>query len=106
MSGPAIQVQVLPSVTINYMTFTAKRMNAPITISYSNGAVAGAEVVSVSGQNINVQIQEGVSTNAQIKAAILASKVLIDGNDVNSLVSVAIAGGHTADTNTDRKSVV
>jgi hypothetical protein len=100
MSGPALQVAVLPSVTINYVTYTAKRANAPITISYTNGATAGAEVVSVSGFNITVQIEEGASTNAQIKAAILASKTQLNGNDANDLVSIAITAGHTTDTNT------
>ena len=102
MSGPALQVQVLPSVTINNMTFTAKRPNAPVTISYTNGATAGAEVVSVSGFNITVQIQEGVSTNLQIQTAIVNSKNTLphNGNSANELVTVTIASGHNSDTNT------
>ena len=44
-----------------------------VTIQYTTGAVAGAEVVTVVGNAITVQIASGVSTSSQISAAILAS---------------------------------
>lgn len=89
-----------PSVTINNMTFTARRWGQFPTISYSAGATAGSEVVTLASNlgNINVQIADGVSTNTQIKNAIAAAL----GNAVDSLyasdlVSVSIAGGHETD---------
>lgn len=91
-----------PSVTINNMTFTALRWGQFPTISYTVGATAGSEVVTLASTlaNINIQIESGVSTNAQIKAAVEAAL----GNSVKSLyardlTSISIAGGHTADTN-------
>jgi hypothetical protein len=44
-----------------------------ITIQYTTGGTAGAEVVTVVSNAISVQIASGVSTAAQIAAAILAS---------------------------------
>lgn len=92
--------QTLPSVTINNVTYTAKRFGQYPTISYTAGGTAGAEVVTLANDlsNINVKIADGVSTNAQIKAAILAAL----GTSVQSLypsdlVTVTIAGGHTSD---------
>lgn len=43
------------------------------TISFTTGASAGAEVVSVSGSAVSIQIANGVSTATQIKAAFDAS---------------------------------
>jgi hypothetical protein len=44
-----------------------------ISIAFTSGATAGAEVVSVSGNAISVQIQSGVSTVTQVRTAINAS---------------------------------
>lgn len=61
------------SLTIQDLTFT---FNAPgsfnntYTVEYTPGATAGAEVVSTSGTTIEVQIEDGVSTATQIKAAL------------------------------------
>jgi len=94
-----------PAVVINFITYTAKRWGHFPTISYSNGAIAGSEVVTVdSSLNINVQIQTGVSTNAQIKAAIEATAPTVDNLGASDLVSVVITGGHTADTNVTVKN--
>lgn len=88
-----------PSVVIQFITYTAKRWGQFPTISYTNGATAGAEVVTVdSSLNITVQIQSGVSTNTQIKAAIDATAGSANGLSAGDLVSVAITGGHTTDT--------
>lgn len=89
-----------PTVVINNVTYTAKRWGQFPTISYTNGATAGSEVVSVdSNLNITVQIQSGVSTNLQIKTAIDATAGSATGLSAGDLVSVVITGGHNADTN-------
>lgn len=89
-----------PSVTINNMTFTATRWGQFPTISYTNGATAGSEVVSVDASfNITVQIQTGVSTNLQIKTAIAATAGSATGLSAGDLVSVSITTGHNNDTN-------
>lgn len=44
-----------------------------ITIAFTGGGTAGAEVVTVSGNAISVQIQSGVSTVTQVRTAINAS---------------------------------
>lgn len=57
-----------------------------VTIEYTPGGTAGAEVVSVASLAISVQIDDGVSTATQIKAA-------IDGNiQASLLVNVTISG--------------
>lgn len=94
-----------PTVVINYITYTAKRWGQFPTISYSNGAIAGSEVVTVdSSLNINIQIQDGVTTNAQIKTAIEATSPTVSNLGAGDLVSVAITSGHTADTNVTVKN--
>lgn len=100
-----MSLPTFPTVTINgYMVYTAKRWGQFPTISYTNGATAGAEVVTVdSSHNISVQIEDGVSTNAQIKAAIESHSV-VSGFSANDLVSIAITAGHTADTNVTVKN--
>lgn len=91
-----------PSVTINNMTFTALRWGQFPTITYTVGATAGSEVVTVASDlsNITIQISDGVSTNLQIKTAVLASLTTVDSLFPSNLVSIAIAGGHNSDTNT------
>ena len=61
-----------------------------ITVAYTGGATAGAEVVTVTGPAISVQIQTGVSTATQVQTAINASVAAL------ALVSVVISGtaGH------------
>lgn len=87
-----------PSVVVlTHMTFTAKRWGQFPTISFTNGATAGSEVVTVdSSLNINVQIQSGVTTMLQVKTAIDAATSL-NNLGAGDLVSVAIAGGHNSD---------
>lgn len=46
-----------------------------IQVEYTTGGVAGAEVVTVIGNLIQIQIQSGVSTAAQIKSAVQAHGV-------------------------------
>ncbi len=57
-------------------TYTAKLAGIggnDISIIYTTGAVAGAEVVTVVGKQITVQISSGVSTQLQIKTKVIAS---------------------------------
>lgn len=88
-----------PSVAIaTYLTFTAKRWGQFPTITFTNGASAGHEVVTVdSSNNLFVQIESGVSTNLQIKNAVLAH-VSTSGFNASDLVSVSITTGHNTDT--------
>ncbi len=58
------------------LTLTAVLMGSAgnsISIAFTTGGTAGAEVVSVSGNAISVQIQSGVSTVTQVRTAINAS---------------------------------
>lgn len=89
-----------PSVVVQtQMTFTAKRWGQFPTISFTNGATAGSEVVSVdSSFNITVQIESGVSTMLQVKTAIDATAGSATGLSAGDLVSVAIVSGHNSDT--------
>ena len=57
-----------------------------ITVAYTGGATAGAEVVTVTVNAISVQIQTAVSTATQVKAAIAASSA------ANDLVYCIISG--------------
>lgn len=95
-----------PTVAVfTFLTFTAKRWGQFPTISFTNGAVAGSEVVSVdSSLNITVQIQSGVSTNLQIKTAIDATAGTSNGLTAGDLVSVAITAGHNSDAQVTVKS--
>jgi len=81
---------VKATITIQNLVYTADTLGAAgnsITIAYTTGAVAGAEVVTVVGTAISVQIQSGVSTNTQIKTAVDASGAAA------ALVDVATTGG-------------
>lgn len=77
------------SKVIQDLTYTADTAGSNgnlITIDYTPGATAGAEVVTVVGTAISVQIETGVSTATQVKAA-------VDGFPAAAaLVNVAISG--------------
>lgn len=74
---------------INYQAIATGTSGNSITIAYTTGAVAGAEVVSVVGNAISVQIASGVSTAAQIAAAIAAAA------PASALVTAVIYGVST-----------
>lgn len=62
------------SLIVGDLTFTAVASGvSTVTFAYTGGATAGAEVVSVVGSAISVQIQNGVSTATQVLTAIRAS---------------------------------
>ena len=85
------------SKVIQDLTFTADSWGiADISIEYTTGGTAGSEVVSVVGHAISVQIESGVSTATQVKAAIDGSTpaaalvdVVISGTGSNPQVAVA-----------------
>lgn len=79
-----------PSVLFQGITFTAKQWGKFPTISYTTGALAGSEVVTVNATltNISVQIESGVSTTAQVIAAIQATSPSLDHNGAGDLVSM------------------
>lgn len=71
---------------ITYTAVAAGTGGNAITIAYVTGGTAGSEVVTVTGNAISVSIAGGVSTAAQILAAIQAS------TPAKALVSAAITG--------------
>ena len=79
-----------PSVLFQGITFTAKQWGKFPTISFTTGATAGQEVVTVASNlsNISVQIATGVSTTAQVIAAIQATSPSVAGNNAGDLVSM------------------
>jgi len=96
-----------PSVTINHVTYTAKRWGQFPTIQYVDGSgdstpvTAGNEVVQVASDlsAIVVRIQPTASTNLQIKTAILNWDATTQSLYPRDLIDVSIAGGHNSDTN-------
>lgn len=79
-----------PTVVFQGITFTAKQWGKFPTISFTTGAVAGAEVVTVNATltSISVQISTGVSTTAQVITAIQATSPSANGNSAGDLVSM------------------
>lgn len=83
------------TLTDNGITYTANEFSDEgnnITVALIDGGTAGSEAVSVSGTDISVQIQDGVSTRTQVKAAIDAS------SEASELISVSVSSGGTAAT--------
>lgn len=72
-----------------------------ITIAFTPGATAGAEVVTVVGNAISVQIETGVSTVTQVRTALqaagaataLAVTTGTSGSAVATAAAVSLAGG-------------
>jgi hypothetical protein len=60
------------ALTLQGITYTAVDKGDAgnsITIAYTSGGTAGAEVVTVSGAAISIQIESGVSTRTQVRTA-------------------------------------
>ncbi len=84
---------IAASLAVQQLTYTADvsgNIGNEISITYTGGGTAGAEVVTVSGSAISVQIQNGVSTRNQIKTAVDASIA------ASALISVATTGANVA----------
>lgn len=85
----ALGAGVAASRAIQDLTYTADAVGTAgnsITVAYTSGGTAGAEVVTVVGSAISVQIQSGVSTATQVKAAVDASA------PASALISAAVTG--------------
>ncbi len=88
-----IRVDISPPVKASKimqdLTYTADNFGEDgnnISVEYTDGGTAGSETVTVVGTAITVQIQGGVSTATQIKAA-------VDGNaTAAALVDITISG--------------
>lgn len=86
------------------VTYTAVAFGSSgnsITVAITGGGTAGAEVVSVVGNDISVQVEEGVSTVTQVRTAVNASVpaallVLASGTNaatLSALAAASLAGG-------------
>jgi hypothetical protein len=89
----AVTCSVAATLAVQDLTYTAKLLGAEgnlISITYTSGATAGAEVVTVSNNAITVQIAAATTTANQIKTLIERSTT------ASALVSVAVTGTGTA----------
>jgi hypothetical protein len=106
MDNVTVYPGVASSLVVQDLTYTCDQVGVDgdnISIEYTPGGTAGSEVVSVTGFAISVQIDSGVSTATQIKAAIEAAlsaavlvNVTISGVGSNPQVTAAatnLAGG-------------
>jgi len=90
---------VASSLVIQDLTYTFNNAgdNNSYSIEYTTGATAGSEVITLLGQAITVQIDSGVSTATQVKAAVDASLMAgtvtatITGTGSNAQVTAAAA---------------
>lgn len=88
-TGKSMVQATLVEQDLTYTADSPGTSGDDITIAYVDGASAGGETVAVSGLDIEVTIQDGVSDADQIKAA-------VDGDaDASALVSVAVSGTGT-----------
>ena len=71
---------------ITYTAVTAGAAGNSITMTYTAGGTAGSEVVSVAGTDIDIVIEDGVSTATEVKAAFDAKAEAI------ALATSAISG--------------
>jgi hypothetical protein len=91
-ASTATVVSIAASKAIQDLTYKARMASAQgnlISITYTAGATAGAEVVTVAGDAITVQIASGSTTAYQIKSAIESNSAS------NSKVSVSVSGTGT-----------
>jgi len=82
-------VEIPATRVVGDITYTSELFGSSgnsITIAYTAGGTAGAEVVTVVGYAISVSIASGVSTATQIQTAILANSLATD------LVGLVITG--------------
>ncbi len=75
---------------------TRRDVVGTVSIEYTLGAVAGSEVVSVAGNNISVQIEDGVTEARHIRDAIEHSI------DALSLIEIKIDSGFTGELQTSQ----
>lgn len=90
VSTPAVKAS-LKIEDISYEAKTAGTAGNSITVTYTNDGTAGSETVGVVGSAINVHMESGVSTAAQIKTAVDNSV------PAAALVALTVDSGDTAD---------
>jgi hypothetical protein len=99
-NGYLVVVPALPTIAVSagatiqdlvYSAVTPGVGGNSITITYVSGGTKGAEAVTVVGSDIEVEIADGDSIAAEIKAAIDATPAAA------ALVSVALVAGHETD---------
>lgn len=104
--GQILAVQaVKATVTDQGMTYTADAFGSAgnlINVTLVAGGTAGSEVVTVVGNDISVEIEDGVTTQTQLKTALdgsAAAAALIDtsvasgATPVDAAAAVFLAGG-------------
>jgi hypothetical protein len=109
---------VASSLVVQDLTYTAavrREAGDLSTIAYTGGATAGAEVVTVNGTAITVQIEDGVSTATQVKtaydlvaAALALATVAVTGTGATAQVVAAatpLAGGEDSEVNTSTEEI-
>lgn len=82
-------LRTVGSVVVQDITYTSVALDEDanlISIEYTDGGTAGAEVVSVVDNAISIQIEDGVSTATEIKAAFDAEPAAV------ALATAAITG--------------
>lgn len=100
---------------LTYTAVTRGTAGNSITIAYTGGGTAGAEVVTVVGTAISIQIQSGVSTGTQVKTAYdlsapanLLATVAVTGTGSNAQTTAALApfaGGVASEVDTTADTV-
>jgi len=91
-SDQSLGISSNATLTLQDLTYTAKvggTAGNSITVAYTTGGTAGAEVVTVVSSAISVKIQSGVSTAAQVLAAVNASAGAL------ALISASLSGTAT-----------
>lgn len=101
----SVPAETAASKAIGGVTYTAVAnlgsSGNNITVAYTGGATAGAEVVTVVGNAISVQIEDGVSTITQVRTAVnaaAAAAALVTATGTSATVvavasAVALEGG-------------
>lgn len=100
-----VVANVFATITGQGITYTAVARGTAgngITVTLTSGGTAGAEVVTVVGSAISVQIESGVSTRTQVKtaidgaaaaAALITVSVVSGGTAATAAAAVTLAGG-------------
>lgn len=70
---PTSTAATLTKGGVTYTAVATDNTGNLISVAYTGGATAGAEVVTVVGNAISVQIQSGVSTITQVRTAVNAA---------------------------------
>jgi hypothetical protein len=70
---PTSTAATLTKGGVTYTAVATDNTGNLISVAYTGGGTAGSEVVSVVGNAISVQIQDGVSTITQVRTAVNAS---------------------------------